>query len=63
MPGTHFMIHPHHERKDNQPGMTSPAEIHSIPCSTPLAFGTDWLFAAQITEDPYCCLVRSLPNC
>ena len=37
----HFMIHHHYERKHNQPGMTSPAEIHSLPCSAHPALGTE----------------------
>jgi len=33
------MIHSHYERKYNQPGMTLPAAIYSMPCLTPQTIG------------------------
>jgi len=34
------VIHPHDKRKHNPLGMTSLAEIYSLPCLTPQALGT-----------------------
>jgi len=56
--GLNTMIHHHYKREYIEPGMSSPAEIHSMLCTLTLGL----LWTTHCTWKSHCCL-DSLPNC
>jgi len=52
--GPNTMIHHHKKKEHKQPGMTSPAGIHSTPCSSPITLRTTvvYLLHKRVTLPP-----------